>query len=329
MPSVVQVSVVVLSVAIAVFLFYPPPPLSDRLSSWKRRGKVYKHNGLEVFYIDEAGSGTGTVFCLHGFPTFSYDWIKVMPYLKTLFARIVLVDFPGYGFSGKPEGYMYSVFDNADVVENLAESLSISSTHILAHDMGDTVALELVARFKGRSGKKGLVLQSMCLLNAGLFPGKFFPRLVQRVLLIPVLGKIAARLSFFEGFRRGGFGEVFGKKPTYEEFEDFYAAIRYNDGNIALPGVLRFIKERHDNEDRWVHGSLKTSPIPVLMVYGPADPVNPSPTFPNQFRKIAPQHKLVVLDKNIGHFPQWEDPETTGQSYVEFIKGLRSGKSKQ
>ncbi|XP_046356327.2 mesoderm-specific transcript homolog protein-like [Haliotis rufescens] len=330
MVSVLQVAVVVLGVAIAVFLFYPPPPFSQRLLSWKQRGKLYKHNDLEVFYIDEAGSGKGTVFCLHGFPTSSYDWIKIMPYLKDQFARVVLVDFPGMGFSEKPGDYNYSVFDHADVVEGLAQSLAISSTHILAHDLGDTIALELVARYKERleRSETGLVLTSLCLTNAGLFPGKFYPRLVQRVFLIPVIGRIAARFSFFWLFRNGGFGEVFGTKPTYEDFEDFYAAIRYRDGNNALPGVLHFIKERYENEDRWVHGSLKASPIPVLMVYGPADPVNPSSVFPDQFRKIVPQHKLVVLDKSIGHFPMWEDPDNTGRSYIEFIKGLRSNKPK-
>ncbi|XP_067683863.1 mesoderm-specific transcript homolog protein-like [Haliotis asinina] len=322
MVSVSQVAVVVLGVAIAGFLLYPPPPLSQRLLSWKQRGKVYPYNDVEVFYVDEAGSGTGTVVCLHGFPTSSYDWIKIMPYLKNQFARIVLVDFVGMGFSDKPEDYNYSVFDQADMIENLAESLSISSTHLLAHDMGDTVALELVARFKERSKNTGLVLTSLCLLNGGLFPGKYYPRLLQKIMLMPVLGKIASRLIFFQLFRTR-FGEVFGtSKPSYGDFEDFYAAIRYRDGNTVLPGLLNYIKERSDNEDRWVNGTLKTSPIPVLMVYGPADPVNPSPVFPDHFRKVAPQHKLVVLDKSIGHYPQWEDPEKTGRSYIDFITGL-------
>ncbi|XP_071082080.1 mesoderm-specific transcript protein-like [Haliotis cracherodii] len=330
MVSVSQVAVGVLSVVIAVFFLYPPPPLSQRLLSWKQRGKQYLYNDLEVFYIDEAGSGKGTVFCLHGFPTSSYDWIKIMPSLKNQFARVVLVDFLGMGFSEKPEDYNYSIFDQADMVEKLAESLAISSTHILAHDMGDTVALELVARYKERrerSEKTGLVLTSLCLSNGGLFPGKYYPRVLQKILLIPVIGDIASRLSFFHLFRRR-FGDIFGTKPTSEDFEDFYAALRYRDGNTVMPGILHYIKERSDNEDRWVYGSLKAAPIPVLMVYGPADPINPSPVFPDHFRKIAPQHKLVVLDKSIGHYPQWEDPDNTGRSYIEFIKGLKSTKPK-
>ena len=42
--------------------------------------------------------------------------------------------------------YTYSIFDHADTAEELLNKLDISKIHILAHDMGDTVAQEFLVR---------------------------------------------------------------------------------------------------------------------------------------------------------------------------------------
>ena len=42
--------------------------------------------------------------------------------------------------------YNYSIFDQADIMETLLRKLNVGAVHILAHDYGDTVAQELIAR---------------------------------------------------------------------------------------------------------------------------------------------------------------------------------------
>ena len=66
---------------------------------------------------------------------------------------------PGYGLSDKPRGAspsLYTIHTFADVVENLLEALGVSATHVLAHDVGDTVAQELLARHNARQAAAGL-----------------------------------------------------------------------------------------------------------------------------------------------------------------------------
>ena len=41
----------------------------------------------------------------------------------------------------------YSIFEQADIGRALLDHLDVSSVHLLAHDMGDTVALETLARY--------------------------------------------------------------------------------------------------------------------------------------------------------------------------------------
>lgn len=137
------------------------------------------------------------------------------------------------------------------------------------------------------------------------------------LLLLPVIGAWLGRLSFFIIFKRG-FGEVFGiNKPTEDEFEDFYSVLCHKNGHHATSSLLQYIPERHSYKIRW-EGALKESKVPVAMVYGPADPVNP-PEFAELFQKVVPQHKLFRLDEVIGHYPQWEDVETVLLHIKQFM----------
>ncbi|XP_005112372.1 mesoderm-specific transcript homolog protein [Aplysia californica] len=306
---------------VAVFISYPQPPLSSRLEQWKQLGEFLSVGKRKIFFVDEKGQGSsGPVVCLHGFPTSSYDWIKILPDMKSQFSRVIMLDFLGYGFSDKPEDHTYTIAEQAEIVETLLEKLSVPSAHVLSHDYGDTVALELLAR--SNSKKLSFVMQSLTMLNGGVFPETHRPRISQKLLLTPGLGYVVSRLFSLPIFSRG-FGEVFGaSKPTNEDYADFWAALRYNDGDRAAYRIINFLRERQEFKGRWV-GALQSTDLSVLMLYGPADPVNP-PSFAAHFRKVVPRHKLVTLADSVGHYPQWEDPETVGREFLKFIQSLET-----
>ncbi|KAK7102546.1 mesoderm-specific transcript protein-like isoform X1 [Littorina saxatilis] len=320
--------VVGVGVLMSVVMFYPSPPLSPQVLGWQKQGKFFSYKGHNIFYRDMSGKGSkGTVMCLHGFPTFSWDWSKILPGLQTQYSRVILFDFLGFGLSDKPESHNYSLFEQADIAESLAASLAVTKTHLLSHDYGDTVAQELLHRHnqvvqgKGKaSALPTLTLQSLVLLNGGIFPEGHKPRILQKLLLVPVLGPILGRLTFFRLFKRG-FGEIFGEnQPSEAEFLDFYATLCHKNGHHVTSGLLSYIPERHANRDRWVN-ALKEAKIPVLMIYGPADPVNP-PAFADHFRKELPQHKLAILDKTIGHYPHLEDSGSTLYHIAQFLQTI-------
>ena len=52
----------------------------------------------------------------------------------------------GYGFSAKPLNFDYTTFNQVDVLQALIEHLKIEKLHILAHDYGNTITQELLAR---------------------------------------------------------------------------------------------------------------------------------------------------------------------------------------
>ncbi|MGL1585796.1 hypothetical protein ACSTHB_23480, partial [Vibrio parahaemolyticus] len=82
--------------------------------------------------------------------------------------------------------------------------------HLLAHDYGDTVAQELIARHEERAarGDDSLQLVSVVLLNGGLFPETHRATRVQKLLQTP-LGPLISRLMGERSFGER-FAAVFG-----------------------------------------------------------------------------------------------------------------------
>ncbi|WAR26737.1 MEST-like protein [Mya arenaria] len=66
--------------------------------------------------------------------------------MKSQFSKIIMLDMLGYGFSDKPLEHDYLITEQADIHEALLTSLSIPRAHVMSHDYGDTVALELLHR---------------------------------------------------------------------------------------------------------------------------------------------------------------------------------------
>jgi len=83
---------------------------------------------------------------------------------------VVAPDLIGFGWSDKPRAYDYSIIDQATLCEGLLRELGAERVHVLAHDYGDSVAQELLARHEERDSRGTPALQSVCFLNGGLFP---------------------------------------------------------------------------------------------------------------------------------------------------------------
>ena len=128
--------------------------------SWKETGKYFYYRNHAIFYQD-SGVGGPVLLCIHGFPTASWDWHNLWPQLTRYF-RVITLDMIGFGFSAKPRNYDYSIFDQANLHESFLKHLNINSFHILAHDYGDTVAQELLARHEESPPNKKIYYQYVC-----------------------------------------------------------------------------------------------------------------------------------------------------------------------
>lgn len=281
------------------------------LEEWKRSGSFVSYGDWKIFYKEE-GKGENLLL-IHGFPTASFDWEKIWKPLAQK-RRLIATDLIGFGFSSKP-AIDYSIFLQADIIEKLLSDKGIEEVKILAHDLGDTVAQELLARFIDRkqSGQKGLNIKAVTFLNGGIFPESHRPRFIQKLLHSPI-GWILSRLMNRKSFQKS-FSAVFGSntKPSQEELDVFWDLVAGDNGTKIAHRLIRYIQERKINRERWV-GSVLHSPVPIRMINGVDDPVSGAHLVA-RFREISPSADIVEL-KGIGHYPQVEAPDSVFKSVL-------------
>ncbi|NWX71418.1 MEST protein, partial [Alca torda] len=278
---------------LAVYLHIPPPKLSPALLSWRSSGGYFTYKDQNIFYRDSTGAvgSSDIVVLLHGFPTSSYDWCKIWEGLTQRFHRVIALDFVGFGFSDKPRPHRYSIFEQASIVEGLVRHLGLHHQRInlLSHDYGDTVAQELLHRdFSwGKSPRGSHTLTRLLPCRSELF---FF--------------------FFFKGS-----GQSSG--PTRSLHQQSTGTC----GRQFLFSILQYINQRKKHRDRWV-GALMSTSVPLHLIYGPLDPVNPHPEFLQLYKKVLPMSTVSVLDDHISHYPQLEDPTGFLNAYLNFINSF-------
>ena len=286
-------------------------------SAWKRSGLNLDVLGHSLFVADSDPSGSKpALLLLHGFPTSSYDWAKAWPALTARF-RCIAPDMLGFGFSAKPRDHRYSIHEQADLVEALLEQLDVGAHHVLAHDYGDTVAQELLARDNARAEPRW---RSACFLNGGLIPEAHQARPIQKLLASP-LGPTLSSVLGPRAFERS-FSQVFGAatRPSAVELADYWSIICEGDGRHVFSSLITYMADRREHRDRWID-ALRQTRVPVQLINGSADPVSGSHMVA-LFRAMGFPARSIVELPDIGHYPQVEATEAVVGAYSTFIDGL-------
>lgn len=287
------------------------------VKSWYESSQSFDWNDHKIIY-KIADQGKPWLLLIHGFPTASFDWHKVWKPLSEKYS-LIAVDMLGFGYSDKPTDFPYSIMKQADLVEDLLQHLEITAYHILAHDYGDTVTQELIARYN-EGGE--VEIKSACLLNGGIFPESHHPLTIQKLLMSP-LGFLLSKLLNQSKFERS-FGSVFGKQTplTKAELADYWELVSYKNGHRIAHLIIKYMKERVVNRERWV-GALQNFQHPLGLINGPEDPISGS-VMVDRFREIIQEENIWILEE-IGHYPQVEAAEEMLGYYDDFRLKKKGG----
>lgn len=287
------------------------------IDDWRAEGRFVRLLGYEIFFVDSGGDQKPAIFLIHGFPTASWDWTRIWGNLRASH-RLVALDMLGFGFSDKPSPHTYSIMEQADLCEALVAECALSEFHVLAHDYGDTVAQELLARQNEGRGEGRWA--SVCFLNGGLFPETHRTLLIQRLLLSP-LGPSLSKLTSRRSFERS-FSAVFGSgtKPTVADLDAFWGLVSYKAGKRAVHGLMSYMTDRKRHRERWV-GALQNASVPIGLINGSVDPVSGAHMV-ERFRELVGDDHFIVELPEIGHYPQFEAPDRVVDAYRSFLADL-------
>jgi len=292
---------------------------SRRLEAWIESGSTRTLGGHRIFVRTQVTAGRPPLLLIHGYPTASYDWHRVWPRLAARYS-LYAFDLIGFGMSEKPRDQRYAISLQADICQALLESCGVETAHVLAHDYGDTVAQELLAReLEGRAR-----LGSVCFLNGGLFPETHHARFVQKLLAAPVIGPVAARGMNYQGFARTMRSIAGRNPPADEELADLWSLMERAGGKRALGRLIGYMEQRRRNRERWV-GALVDARVPLKLICGAADPVSGA-HMAHRYRELVPDPDVALLE-DVGHYPQLEAADRVVDEYLEFRDRVDSPRS--
>jgi len=118
--------------------------------------------------------------------------------------------------------------------------------------------------------------------------------------------------------------ELFGPdtKPSRRMLDRFHEILEYNDGKRVIDKVGRFVDDRYAHRNRWVRAMRQTD-VPMRLIDGPADP-NSGRHMAQRYLEVIPNPDVVMLDDNIGHWPQIEPPDAVLENFLAFVDRVKA-----
>jgi pimeloyl-ACP methyl ester carboxylesterase len=277
-------------------------PLTERVRAWQKRGESEEFRDYSIHAFRQEAEGP-LLLLLHGFPSSSYDWRLLLD--RAPGRNVLAFDFLGFGLSDKPRDHDYSLFWQADLTEELVRRHGGGRpVFVLAHDMGTSVASELMAR--DLEGKLAMEVAGILLFNGSMVLEAASPTPAQRALRSP-LGPLVARLSSERVFRHQ-FGSVFSSAHPLSdaEAEDQWSLVCHNGGRSLGHKLVSYMDQRETHAERW-HGAIRDWPGRLSLAWGMLDPVATTAVLA-ALRDLRPGVPVDELPE-LAHYPQLEDPQ--------------------
>ncbi|MCH1781971.1 alpha/beta fold hydrolase [Psychrobacter glaciei] len=289
------------------------------LSEWQQQGQLESINGQQIFTRQGGDKDTPALLLIHGYPSASWDWEGMWDKLTEHY-YVITLDMLGFGLSDKPKNVRYLISEQADIFETVLQRLGVKDYHILAHDYGDTVAQELLARqVDDSSDSSGRHIASVCFLNGGLFPETHKPILIQKLLLSPLgplLSKFINKQRFADNLQH-----IFGPAtpPTPEVIDTLWQLLTHNNGLAVMHKLIDYIPQRQQYRERWV-GAIINSNVPVKLIAGAKDPISGQHMI-HRYRELIPNANTTEMSA-LGHYPQIEDADAISAEYLTFRESV-------
>lgn len=273
-------------------------------------GHYAQLDSLKVFYLDE---GTGeVVFCIHGVPTSSYLYRKIVKELARHGLRGLAMDLPGLGFSDRPEDYEYRFSNFANVCQRLLDHLGIDRFHLVIHDIGAPVGLSLAARHPDR-------VKSLTVLNSMLDIENFTKPLPMRPFGLPVFGEAELATMNYTTWnlmlKYSGLEHI--DAVPEEELDAYMDLLKRDDGGDAFLKIMRNF-EQTPELSQLCYSAVHDAPYPIQLIWGKNDHFLDFETYGKQFLDAAPQAKAYQVDGR--HFVQEEYPDFIADKVAELAR---------
>ncbi len=262
--------------------------------------------GRSLHYVDQGQATDQPVLLIHGNPTWSFLWRKVIAGLEGF--RCVAPDLLGLGFSDRlPRLADHTVDRHAEAIAELVAALDLESLILVAQDWGGPIAAAAGARAPGRVA--GLLLANTAVALPRIPRGTAFHRFAR----LPVLSDLV--------FRGLGFPQIglrFTQKDRKSIRGDVARAYRWPlrrwSDRVAPLALARMVPDGPDHPEmpalRRGEAWARAFEGPVSLVWGMRDPILGRAL--RRHEQAFPQAEVTRTEA--GHFLQEEVPEALAEA---------------
>ena len=295
------------------------PPVPDKLAKWRSEGQTVELLGKQIWYHDQGPKTDDAVFIVHGYPGSSWDFQGVVERIGPD-TRTVVMDMRGFGLSEKPlDGNYQENFTlqlQADLYDALAQHLGLKTVLLVAHDMGQSVGLELMARFE--ESRTPFRIRHAILLDGSTLIDMIQPTPFQ----LEALNKPAVALPedmAWDDIMKAPAPEAYSKESqARDDFNELITCqahqIYINHGSRTIGAIVHYLKERKENFGRWSRTFFNFNHAPLSVIWGEQDPVAVI-AMADRVKKERPVTDLYKYP-DCGHWPSIEWPDRIGDAII-------------
>ena len=258
-----------------------------------------------MHYVDE-GHGD-PVLLLHGEPTSSFLWRKIIPQLP---GRIVAPDLIGFGRSDKPEDIGWYSYDrHVDSIARLVQELDLTGLTLVVHDWGGPIGLRVAVEHPER-------VDRLVLLNTGIGGGKPPSELWLRFrAVVRELGGALDIGRLVEAGTAQGLDD-----DVRAAYDAPFPTPASKAGALAFPELVPTEPE-HPNTAPMnkVRDALREWHKPALVVWGAEDTILPDGIARAMVELIPGARGPVLLD-GASHFLQEDRPDEVADAIRGFLR---------
>lgn len=238
--------------------------VADLLAIHSAAGRRFVAGGVRSF-VREQGSGPDVVL-LHGVPTSSFLYRKLLPQLADQGLRALALDFPGLGLADRPERFDYSWSGLARWLGEAIDALELDRCHLVVHDIGGPIGCEWAIRNPER-------IVSLTVLNTDLCPASFRRPWTMHPFSVRGLGELwlwaTPRPLFAALFRLQGIADR--TAISRAEIYAHHALLTHGDRGRAFLRIMRGF-ELTQQKQRFLGDGLGARPYPARIIWGRHDP---------------------------------------------------------
>jgi haloalkane dehalogenase len=294
---------------------------------------------LRMHYVDVGPRDGEIVLCLHGQPTWSYLYRKMIPLLTSAGHRVIAPDFIGFGRSDKPVGrHEYTYARHVGWVESFLTQLELTGLTLVCQDWGGLIGLRAVASMPERFAR--VVTANTGLPTAQGIPAEMAPKMHEIYAGVPVVSvdELPAKMQ-----EEGGPGFMYwikfcaetpnlvvsqvvgmsGGRLNEAEARAYDAPFpddTYKSGARQFPSLVPIFPDNEaidDNQAAW--RVLEKFDKPFLTAFSDSDPVTAGGEQPFRERVPGAKGQNHVTIEGAGHFLQEDKGEELANVVIDFI----------